>query len=202
MSRGQAAAPRDLHVSPGRPVSKEMPGGFVSTGTSAVPDDACLACGVSSRADDGRYCATCDDDLSHLYALFYGAPAAAGLGFCGCGCPDEAYALVRDILAAAAGRYGEDGRWNGWPAPHPVLELTGDKPGVFWFVLYAIDAAGLTEHGTSAAGFWPTDKGRHYLSLMRRLRWADVAESGSPHDGGECTPDCRHWRASHERPAA
>lgn len=128
------------------------------------------------------------DELQHLNSLVYDR---GGLRFCGCGNPDDAYALVRDLLALAP---FFDHRTE-------VRERIGGGPGVEMLVLYALDGAGLIEHGTGIGGSWLTAKGRHYLSLMRRYEWEDIEDEEVclPHDGEPCeTVKCRHWRASQE----
>ena len=139
---------------------------------------------------DGPYCAACDDERCHLYALFCGSN---DLGFCGCGCPEEAYTLVRDILGLAP-------FFDHYEA---VRDLIGER--AYYFVLYAIDQAGLIEHGGGIGGSWLTEKGKHYLPLMRRYGWDEIAESGFPHSSGdgslddECGPGCPHWEAITEQ---
>lgn len=126
------------------------------------------------------------DELQHLGSLIFGRD---GLRFCGCGNPEDAYALVRDLLALAP-FYDHQAE---------VRERIGGGPGVEMLVLYALDGAGLIEHGTGIGGSWLTAKGRHYLALMLRHEWEDIDddETGLPHDGQPCeTVKCEHWLAS------
>lgn len=132
--------------------------------------------------------ATALDEIQHLNNLLYDRD---GLRFCGCGNPDDAYNLVRDLLSLAP---FFDHRAE-------VRERIGGGPGVEDMVLYALDGAGLIEHGTGIGGSWLTAKGRHYLTLMRRYEYEDVdAEGiGLAHDGEPCeTVKCLHWQAAHD----
>ncbi len=154
--------------------------------------DFCQACkDAPAEPQTAPYCARCDDDLSHLYALFYGE---GGLRFCGCGSPEDAYALVRDILTLAPFFEG----WETGHANHEKVRALIGTDGAFYLVLYGLDGAGLLEHGGSVGGSWLTAKGRHYLEMMRRYQWDDLEHVGFPHDGDACTPECRHWRDSRD----
>lgn len=150
--------------------------------------------GVTGPRPAGPFCAPCDDELSHLYALFLGA---GGLGFCCCGCPDDAYALVRDLLALAPFHEGwETGESNGQKA----RALLGGGEAAFYLTAYTLDKVGLLDHGTSISGARPALKGTHYLALMRKHEWDNVAAAGYPHDDadGDCGPGCPTWEASTE----
>jgi hypothetical protein len=132
--------------------------------------------------------ATATDELQHLNSLLFDRD---GLRFCGCGNPDDAYALVRDLLSLAPF----------YDHRKEVQARIGGGPGVEDMVLYALDGAGLTEHGTGIGGSWLIPKGRHYLALMRRYEYEDIDddETGLPHDGEPCeTVKCLHWRAAHD----
>ena len=150
---------------------------------------ACRKCDEPATPKTMPFCAACYGEAEHLCALF---SDSEGLHFCGCGCPDEAYELVRDILALAPF----------YDHPEAVRELTGDR--AYYLVLYAIDNAGLLEHGASIGGSWLTPKGAHYLELMRKFDHDDLDHVGLPHYGddgrgdGECGPGCPHWEASTE----
>lgn len=132
--------------------------------------------------------ATAIDELQHLSSLLFDA---GGLRFCGCGNPDDAYNLVRDLLSLAP---FFDHRTE-------VQERIGGGPGVEDLVLYSLDGAGLLEHGTGIGGSWLTAKGRHYLSLMQRHEYEEIEgdEVFLPHDGEPCeTVKCLHWQAAHD----
>lgn len=121
--------------------------------------------------------------LEHLYVLFY--DDAQGLGLCGCGNPESAYDLVRDLLGLAP--FYEDSRWKA------AESLTGNIPGAHHIVLGAMERAGLIEHGTSLRGVWLTEKGKWCLAAMRATEFDDLDQQGYPHDGKPCTDAC--WRA-------
>lgn len=119
-----------------------------------------------------------DDDLDHVYALFYG-----GLNMCGCGWAEEAFTLVRDLLNLAP--FYQGGRWR------QAEEMFG-HPGAYHLVLSALEHADVIEHGSSIGGSWLTPKGAHLRNLINRTTWGalDAYNVGFPHDGGDCTPDC------------
>lgn len=87
--------------------------------------------------------------------------------FCGCGCPEEAVALVRDAL---------DGPPRDWspdqPAPLGHAELSAiiaaNPDRAAWFVLYALDSWEFTEHGSSlTGGGWLTSRGKQAVEVFR-----------------------------------
>jgi hypothetical protein len=125
--------------------------------------------------------------VDHLYKLFYDT-----LGMCGCGNPEEAYALIRDILALAP--FYEESRWQ------LVERLTGGGAANH-IVLSTLDHAGLIEHGSSLSGAWLTEKGAWCLSAMWDVMFDEVSEYGGyPHDGGDCTDEC--WKLPADAPTA
>lgn len=123
-----------------------------------------------------------EDVLDHLMVVFY--DNAQGLGLCGCGYPQAAYDLVRDLLGLIP--FYEDEHWKAAEA------LTGNIPGAHHIVLGAMERAGLIEHGSSQTGAWLTDKGRWCLAAMRTAEFDDVDGDGVgyPHDGEACTDAC------------
>lgn len=126
-----------------------------------------------------------EDEREHLYRLLYGRD---GLRFCGCGNPEAVYVLVRDLLALAP-------FYENQAAVRERIGTSQDDAARY-VVLYVLDGAGLTEHGSSIAGAWLTAKGRHYLPLMRRHEYDDLDEVGFPHDGEDCEDvKCAHWQA-------
>lgn len=150
--------------------------------------EPCKACETAPMSPlFAPFCASCNDDLCHLYALLYG-----DLRFCGCGNPEQVYGLVRDLLGLAPF----------YDNPDLVRERVGgpspEDHGPYYLVLYVLDHAGLISHGGSIGGSWLTPKGEHYLGLMRRYEHGLLDEAGYPHDGGRCTEDCRHWQAATE----
>lgn len=128
--------------------------------------------------------------LCHLYVIFY--DDQQGLGLCGCGNPEAAYALVRDLLGLAP--FYEDSRWQA------AETLTGSIPGAHHIVLGAMERAGLLEHGSSLTGAWLTPKGEWCLAAMRTAEFNDLDQVGYPHDGSVCTDAC--WRLPLAEPTA
>lgn len=149
----------------------------------------CLHCDQPATPETGPYCPRCEDDLCHLYQLVYG-----DLFFCGCGNPDDAYRLVRDLLALIPAPGDE------WKSPRDaVAERIGVKDGDYgpWhIVLSLLNHADLIDHGTSIASTWLTLKGAHYLKIMQAHEEDDLDHVGFPHDGNGCPADCRHRKAS------
>jgi hypothetical protein len=146
------------------------------------------------------WCPRCEDDLSHLLQL-----TSTDLKFCGCGDPEAVYNLVRDLLGLIAEKwYREDddpARWR--EVSQQITDRIGGGDGTYYAVWYWLDGSGLIEHGGSVSGSWLTEKGTHYLSLMRlhehdELDGPGCPSVGLPHDGNGCGPGCRHWEASTE----
>jgi hypothetical protein len=130
---------------------------------------------------------TRDAMLDHLYKVFFD-----DLGMCGCGRPNEAYSLVRDILALAP--LYEENRWR-------LAETLTGGGAAHHIILSALDRAELMEHGSSLDGAWLTDKGAWCLAAMRTVEFAEISEQGGyPHGGGECTNAC--WRVPVNRATA
>lgn len=130
------------------------------------------------------------DDRQHLYRLLY-----QDIGICGCGNPEDAYALIRGILELAP-------LHQDWRA---ARALFGDGPGsggAYHVVLSVLTNAKLLEHGGGIGGSWLTGKGKHYRDLMQRCPWEAIEDDdhgvpvGFPHDGKDCPEDCRHRQAA------
>lgn len=142
--------------------------------TEKAPSGGNSVNGAADRSASAR-----DDEVSHLYQLLY---ARDQLGFCGCGCPEEAYALVRDILNLAPF----------YDNPEAIETLTGKA--AYYFVLYQLDRCDLIEHGGGIGGSWLTDRGKLYLPLLNAHSHDEIDECGFPHDGDDCPADCRFVR--------
>jgi hypothetical protein len=127
-------------------------------------------------------------DLQHAYALFYAEPSQ-GLGICGCGNPETAFSLVRDLLNLAP--FFEN--------PEAVRKRIGE-PGACHLVLSMLDNAGLIDHGGGIGGSWLLTKGEYFKRVLSEVTWEQIEEEGFPHDGGECTDAC--WVLSNVRPPA
>lgn len=124
-----------------------------------------------------------EDILQHVNGLFH-----TDLRLCGCGSPEEAFDLVRDLLNLAPFYENRD----------EVTALIGDG-GPAHIVLSALDGADLLEHGGTIHGSWLTNKGEWYRTVLATIGdWYEIAV-GLPHNGGKCTDAC--WRVPVEQGA-
>lgn len=116
----------------------------------------------------------------HLYKILH-----EDLPLCGCGNPEDAYTLVRELLALAPFYDREHGE---------VAALIGSS-GAYQIVLGALTEADLIEHGGAMGGSWLTTKGQWCLTALRgegdleELREAGDF-GGLPHHGEDCTDSC------------
>lgn len=79
-------------------------------------------------------------------------------GFCGCGDPDAAMELLRDVLRLLKG--------HEWYSEKMKALLPSE--GLNYLVLYMLNNNGLTEHGTSVNCSWLTDKGEE---ILKDIEW-------------------------------
>jgi hypothetical protein len=119
-------------------------------------------------------------ERQHLYRLF-----TDDLGLRDCSMPQEAYNLVRDLLASYLDEDGD----------HRTREALIGSPGATPLVLIMLENAGLIEHGATVEGAWLTGKGRTSLEMMRHQEWEsdddfNIGEIGYPHDSDDCTAEC------------
>lgn len=116
----------------------------------------------------------------HANLLFYG-----NLGLCGCGCPEDAFKLIGDLLALMP--LYDDQRWVKADA------LIG-SPGAAHIVLSHLEEnGGLIEHGSSIGGSWLTDKGRYFQGVLLLLDWdhdVDGPTAGMPGVDHDCDLTC------------
>lgn len=149
---------------------------------------------TGSRGMSAGYCPSCESDLTHLYRLLY-----EDIGFCGCGDPESAYDTIGMILALIRCKWEDPEKQEHahWKACGELIrDQTGTTDGAFYLVLYALDHAGLLEHGGSVGGSWLTRKGSHYLDLMNTYTFGEVdGASYYPHHGEPCGPGCKDWEA-------
>lgn len=86
---------------------------------------------------------------------------SSGLGFCGCGLPEETLKAVHSYLSAL------DWGWQDWEERFPKLQSHSGLSKDFWnFIAYFCDSKELTEHGGSVGGAWLSDRGRDWLRIM------------------------------------
>ena len=82
------------------------------------------------------------------------------LKFCGCGYPEETRAYLLGILKAIKQRSDSD--WK-----EDTIDQAINNPEMFrYFMLYVLDAMGLTEHGSNVGGSWLTEKGIAFVKEM------------------------------------
>ena len=91
---------------------------------------------------------------------------------CFCGMPEEAAALLRDVLRAMKTR--ADLSDNGAAHDHPDVEETRRRErellptdGIYYTYHYWLSNKGLTEHGGSVPG-WLTAQGHEVLAALER----------------------------------
>ena len=87
--------------------------------------------------------------MSGIYIYTKAADLIHELGICGCGCPEEAYKAVHEMLRRSK--------------THNMIEP--DEPHVL-FMTYTLDSLGFTEHGTSIYSACLTDKGKELLAAL------------------------------------
>lgn len=132
--------------------------------------------------------------LCHLTQVVY-----SGLGFCGCGWPDEGLALTHELLTAFSWGFGE----GIWQRRDAVITRLLPTDGVRHIVLSTLDHAKLIEHGSSILGSWLTPRGKWWMYAVETVggieglsRRFDEPGIGYPHTGEaadagqECTDAC------------
>lgn len=92
------------------------------------------------------------------------------LGICGCGCPDETYKAVHDMLIGFA---DYDGIAKGDPYEY--------------FMAYTLDRLGFIDHGTCITGSWLTDNGKELLEALADFAkydydWQNVFDAPVPNE--------------------
>jgi hypothetical protein len=127
----------------------------------------------------------------HLYMVF-----TDWVPSCGCGYPDDAMRLIRDLLRVAE---------SGAPDREQQYEKLCGTTGALQIVLAALDKAELMSHATTITLSSATDRGRWVLWAIDQLGGIDrlpaaMDASGYPHyepgaiEAPECTDAC--WTIS------
>lgn len=98
---------------------------------------------------EGCYWGNKEDYLGHL------------LGFCGCGCPDDALHFVGDLLELIDSGFENANFIND-------AEKIFSNTGLQYLVYYFLDDKGLIEHGGSVPG-WLTDYGKDFLKEIKAI---------------------------------
>ena len=88
--------------------------------------------------------------MGGIYNYTKAADLIHELGICGCGCPEEAYKAVHEMLVRTKDRGN-------------IIEP--DEPHVL-FMAYTLDSLEFLEHGTSIYSAWLTDKGKELLAAL------------------------------------
>lgn len=100
-----------------------------------------------------------------------------GLGFCGCGDPEQALEFLKSVLLAIRKRSHENGEIEEsqveslarWTRNSDALnELVGMEraPAMAWTYLYMLSDKDLLEHGGNCSGSWLTEKGEQILDAL------------------------------------
>jgi hypothetical protein len=112
--------------------------------------------------------------LQHINGLFY-----MDLGLCGCGNPEEAFDLVRNLLNLTPF----------YEHREQITELIGTGASGH-IILSALDKADLIEHGNTIHGSWLTNKGQWHRKAMATVDDWEQIDVGLPHNGKSCTDAC------------
>ena len=83
--------------------------------------------------------------------------------FCGCGSRENTQTWMQAVLTTM-----KSDPWSGHEARESALQ--SDPEAMKLFVLYVLDAMGLTEHGGSVYGSWLTDYGKTVLDALEADR--------------------------------
>lgn len=93
--------------------------------------------------------------------MFWALETMDKLMICGCGRPDTAYELVRDLLRLMP--LYEEGRRE------KAEELCGSTGAFYWLLGVLTDAADLIEHGGGIGGSWMLPDGERFLAALERV---------------------------------
>jgi len=125
--------------------------------------ECCLA--YNSKNNDY----TNDELVSECVDFFY----FEKLHWCGCGDPDSAQKAIRDYLNIIYKYRTTSDFKAAWSTKIEDMKNVfgyGDIYDNTFFLCfaYALDAAELTEHGTSIGGAWPTNEGVMFLTVLNQ----------------------------------
>ena len=90
------------------------------------------------------------------------------LHWCGCGAPNMAKEVIRDYLEVVKVKFDSNADFE---EKFGVKFVYDDK--LLLCLAYTLDAAGLTDHGSSIGGSWLTDEGKMFLWLLKQNRDID-----------------------------
>lgn len=115
---------------------------------------------------------------------------------CGCGAPTETRLFIAEVIEAFGVDRGQsfEERMAAVKKLLPGVYESGQNNYAEWALLYAIDATGILEHGTSVRCSWPTDYRvgasiKHYRETGQLEAMFRVYQAWSV--DGECTP--QNW---------
>lgn len=81
------------------------------------------------------------------------------IGICGCGDPDSVLDMLEEYLEKKSDYMSFKDQIAFAEKYHEELML---------FMMYIMDNKGFTDHGSSVYGSWLTDKGKHFLELLKK----------------------------------
>jgi hypothetical protein len=120
------------------------------------------------------------DDFKTIYDFYF-----RNMQFCGCGNPESALISIRDVLRimkdrseAAGDNHGIFGN-SAWDTQQKRLKERFHCGEFLLFLMYSLDAWGLTEHGGSVYGAWLEPEGERLLEMLERIpqdEWLDEPE--------------------------
>lgn len=127
--------------------------------------DCCMACNnvVSKGCREDWYEEYLIDELMDFFSFEI-------MDMCGCGCPEDTHETIRRVLNIREDRFEKDIKYDEVQKRYKEeLHLNTQDSlhyGALQFVLYALDANGILEHGSSIGGCWLTDLGKMYLTVL------------------------------------
>lgn len=101
------------------------------------------------------------------------------LNWCGCGNPEEAIKLLRDVLSCIAERFNgnetlANKSFERYVERMEELLCYKSKYAIYLSYFYVMDSHGLLEHGGGVGGSWLTDSGKElleHLNIAAELDW-------------------------------
>lgn len=90
------------------------------------------------------------------------------IGICGCGCPDETYKLIYNVLMTCSINSDDFNSFDEYCQykQNEINKITQNY-GLYQFVLYILDDKGILNHGTSIGGSWLTNIGKIYYDILK-----------------------------------
>lgn len=85
------------------------------------------------------------------------------LNWCGCGCPDAAMRVIANYLEVASIRDLEASKKK----HEEYFGGSEYDDDLYLCLMYSLDAAGFTEHGSSIYSAWPEKDGEYFLWAIR-----------------------------------